>query len=164
MLIFKSMIYPSPSVHRFDVGNWSHPGANPHVVQQVWEAAYDCFQFQLKFLTELASPGGHLSLVQRQWFNYSWLTLDLEGNWSIRWGGGTLHTHTTWERTNKCIMVWTDLMETKLSDWSSRTGDSDLKWQEYAGRLLYGRIIAFKRDGGEKCSRSYFGTYLAEWM
>jgi hypothetical protein len=29
---------------------------------------------------KLASLGGHLSLIQMQLFDYSWLTLNLEGN------------------------------------------------------------------------------------
>ena len=43
------------------------------------------FQFQLKFLLKRANLGGHLSQIQRQWGGYSWLTLNLEGSWSIRW-------------------------------------------------------------------------------
>lgn len=55
-------------------------------------------QLQLKFLIKLVNVRGHLSLIQRKWFGYSWLILNLEGNWSIRWE--IIYTYAAWKRTN----------------------------------------------------------------
>lgn len=85
------------------------------------------FQFQLKFLLKRANLGGHLSQIQRQWGGYSWLTLNLEGSWSIRWKA--TYTYAARKETITALRAHMDRphgnkaeRKEPLFTWSSRTG------------------------------------------